>query len=80
MYINFHFKNIQYDDEHYTGTFEAPDYDVICKFRYDRKTQKTEIWDNNKPTDEITPLPIYWLERKLEKNGKLNLNEYKISY
>ena len=37
MYINFYFKNLQYDDEYYMGDFEAPDYDVICKFRYSRK-------------------------------------------
>ncbi len=80
MYINFYFKNLQYDDEYYMGDFEAPDYDVICKFRYSRKTGETKIWDNNKPVEEILPLPVHWLDWKLEKNGKLKSNEYKISY
>ena len=34
----------------------------------------------NKPKEEILPLPIHWLDMKLEQNGKLNENESKISY
>lgn len=80
MYINFYFKNLEYNNNYYSGIFEAPDNDVICKFRYNRKSKETEIWDNNQPVEDILPLPIYWLDLKLEKNGTLNLNEYKICY
>lgn len=30
MYINFYFKNLEYNDNYYSGIFEAPDNDVIC--------------------------------------------------
>lgn len=79
-YINFRFKDIQYDDDSYVGIFEASDNNVVCKFAYNRKTEQITIWDNNRPVEEITPLPIHWLDWQLKKNGKLNSNEYKISY
>ncbi len=79
-YINYCFKNIQYDDSIYMGTFESTDFNVACKFIYDRKTKKIEIWDNNKPIEDILPLPIHWLDWQLEKNGKLNTNEHKVSW
>ena len=41
MYINFYFKNLEYNDNYYSGIFEAPDNDVICKFRYNRKSKET---------------------------------------
>lgn len=76
-YINYCFKNIQYDDNIYMGTFISTDYDVICNFIYNRQTKEIEIFDNNKPIEDISPLPIHWLDWELEKNGKLKTNEYK---
>jgi len=79
-YINFYFKNLSYCDEFFRGTFSAPDYDIICEFEYSRKTESCRIWNNNKPEEEILPIPIWWLIYKLETNGKLSANESKISY
>ena len=79
-YINYYFKKITYDEEMIIGEFSAPDWDVKCSFSYDRISKETTIWDNNKPINEISPLPIHWLLWKLEKNGQLNENESKISY
>ncbi len=79
-YINFYFRNLTYSDDFYRGTFWAPDCDIICEFEYSRKTGQCRIWNNNKPEEEILPIPVGWLDRKLEKNGKLNTNESKISY
>ena len=79
-YINYYFKEIAYDDTAIIGKFSAPDWDVNCSFSYDRVTEEVTIWNNNKPTNQILPLPIHWLVWKLKKNGKLNGNESKISY
>ena len=79
-YINYYFKELAYDDTTIIGKFFAPDWDVNCSFSYDRVSEKLHIWNNNKPTNEILPLPIHWLLWKLEKTGKLNENESKISY
>lgn len=79
-YINYYFHNIEYDDGFYGGEFSAPDYRVYCKFLYDRETKEfIDIWDNTQPIDEILPIPIWWLDNKLEKNGKLGKNESKVS-
>ena len=79
-YINFYFKNILYDEDYYFGDFSAPGYDIYCSFEYDRKTKKSLIWNSSKPAAEILPLPIWWLDLKLEKQGFLDSNESKISY
>ena len=79
-YINFYFKNIEYDDTFYGGEFSSPDVDVYCEFLYDRKTKEFVIYNNSQPVEEIMPIPIGWLDRKLEENGKLNSNECKICY
>lgn len=79
-YINFHFKNIDYSDDYYRGTFSAPDNDVLCEFEYNRHNDHIKIWDNNQPAEEITPIPIWWLNKKLKENGYLKKNESKISY
>lgn len=51
------------------------------EFLYDRKAQDLiDIWNNSKPVDEILPIPIWWLGRRLEENGELRKNEIKISY
>ena len=42
-YINFCFKNIEYDDQVYCGIFEARDYGVYCEFFYDRKTKDIDV-------------------------------------
>ena len=79
-YMNYYFHNIEYDDGFYGGEFSAPDYRVYCKFLYDRKTKEfIDIWDNTQPIDEILPIPIWWLDNKLEKNGKLGKHESKVS-
>ena len=80
FYINFYFKNIEYDDTFYGGVFSAPDADVYCEFLYDRRTKECHIWNDNKSVDDILPLPIWWLDRKLEQSGRLRQNESKISY
>lgn len=80
-YINFYFKNIEYDEGFYGGEFSSPDSDVHCEFLYDRATKEfIDIWNNSKPVDEILPIPIWWLDKKLEENGELRKNESKISY
>ena len=83
-YLNFYFRDLEYDDSFYGGTFTAPDDDVACKFLYDReKRQIIDIWDNTQPVEGIMQdmtMSIYWLDRKLEKNGKLEKNESRICY
>ena len=41
---------------------------------------KAEIWNNNKPVEDILPLPIGWLDSKLGQEGKLENNVAKISF
>ena len=78
--INYYFHNIEYDDGFYGGEFSALDDRVYCKFLYDRETKEyIDIWDNTQPIDEILPIPIWWLDKKLEKNGKLGKHESKVS-
>ncbi|WP_298482074.1 hypothetical protein [uncultured Ruminococcus sp.] len=81
-YINYVFSEIEYDDTMFSAVFETwgEEDNVFCRFFHNRKTTQTVIWDNNKPIDDISPLPIHWLEFKLSENGKLNSREAKISY
>lgn len=79
-YINFYFQNLVYDDKYISGRFLSKDDEVSCSFMCDRDSRECEIWDNNKPLEDITPLPIHWLLYKLEKEGRLKENETKISY
>ena len=79
-YINFYFKNIEYDDQAYCGVFEAPDYGVYCEFFYDRKSEDVEVWNNSIPVEEILPIPIWWLDRKIKENGILRKSESHICY
>lgn len=79
-YINFYFKDIEYSDEYYKGNFSCPDLGVECDFYYNRVTEQIDIWNNNVDEEELLPIPIFWLDYKLEKNGKLNKTESKISY
>lgn len=83
-YLNFYFRDLEYDDGFYGGTFTAPNEGVSCNFLYDREERRSiEIWDNTKPVEEIMqdmPMSIYWLDRKLEKNGKLKKNERRICW
>ena len=79
-YINFYFKKILYDDDFYSGEFSCPDLDVYCEFMYDRRKETCQIWNNSHPVEEILPLAIWWLDKKLEENGELRENESKISY
>ena len=79
-YINFYFKELEYDDEIIMGRFEAPDRDVCCRFILYRDSNTYDVFDNNKPVDDIVPIPFYWILRKLEENGKLRKTEAKISY
>ena len=79
-YINFYFKELEYDDEIIMGEFEAPDSDVYCRFILYRDNNTYDVFDNNKPVDDIVPIPFYWILRKLEENGNLRKTEAKISY
>lgn len=79
-YINFYFKNLIYDDDYYLGTFTSPDDKILCEFEYNRHTKEIRIWNNNRCVEEIIPIPIWWLDRKLEQNGLLRSSESKISY
>ena len=75
------FHNIEYDDGFYGGEFSALDDRVYCMFLYDRETKEfIDIWDNTQPIDEILPIPIWWLDKNLEKNGELGKHESKVSY
>lgn len=80
MYINFYFKNLIHDGDLVTGRFESPDVNVYCDFTYNIKTKKYEVSNCNKSEEEILPLPLYWLDIKLEQNGSLKSQESKISY
>lgn len=71
---------MSYDDQAYCGVFEAPDYGVYCEFFYDRKSEDVEVWNNSIPVEEILPIPIWWIDRKIEKNGKLRKSEPHIFY
>ena len=80
-YINFYFRNVEYDDGYYGGEFSSPDSDVYCEFLYGRKAQEfIGIWNNSKPVDEIMPIPIWWLDRRLQENGELRKSESRICY
>lgn len=79
-YINYYFKEIIYDEKEIMGLFLSTDSDASCRFIYNRITQEMSIWDNNKPIEEIVPIPIHWLTRKLDSGEVLNENESKISY
>lgn len=80
LYINFYFKELDYDDNRYAGVFHAPDNDVYCKFIYYRNIERIVLYNANKPVEEILPIPIYWLNRKLKEKGYLDSSESKISY
>ena len=79
-YSNFYFSNLIYDEDFYLGTFISRDDNVICDFEYNRHTKHFRIWNNNQPIDEIMPIPVWWLDRKLEQNGELKANESRICY
>lgn len=79
-YINFYFRELCYDDNEIVGAFSAPDCDTRCSFSYDRRTGECEIWNNNRPVEEIEPLPIWYLLRKLSVEGSLNERESRICY
>ena len=69
-YINFFFNNIEYDENYYQAEFSSPDVNVHCNFRYNRKTKCCEeIWNYNRPPEEIEPIPVWWLEKKMQENG-----------
>lgn len=79
-YINYYFKNLKHQNSIISGSFESPDVDIYCDFIFYTDDMTIDIFNNNKPVEEILPLPVHWLIMKLEKNGKLNENESKISY
>lgn len=79
VYINYYFRELKMNGNVVSGIFDAPDSEVNCKFRYNIETHQFEIWDYNKPKEEILPIPFYWLNMKLEENGVLENTEYKIS-
>ena len=79
-YINFYFKELEYDENTIMGVFSAPDNDVFCRFILDINSNTYEIFDNNKPEEDIIPIPFYWILKKLEESGELRKTEAKISY
>ncbi len=78
-YINFYFENIEYDEKTYSAHFRAPDYDTECDFVYDRETDEILVMHNNKSVEDILPIPVYWLEKRLKENGSLRDHESKRS-
>ena len=71
FYVNFYFKNIEYDDGFYGGEFSSPDSDVYCEFLPARGAFATDL-DTSPPrtapgappapqpcppTRTITPIP-----------------------
>ncbi len=70
-YMNFYFKEIMYDDREIMGLFLSRDDDVSCRFVYNRISEEITIWDNNKPIEEMTPIPIDFLLYKLAKGEVL---------
>ena len=78
-YINFHFENLEYDDKFFEADFYCEDLEVFCHFRYDRISKEYVITENTVPVEELLPLPIGWLELKLERSEKLKRTEWKIS-
>lgn len=80
LYINFYFEELEYDANCYSGVFHAPDNDVYCNFIYYRNIERIVLHNANKPVEEILPIPIYWLDCKLEEKGYLDSKESKISY
>lgn len=79
-YINFRFRQLSYDDACYTGIFEAEDDGVFCCFRYDRQTGETVLTECSRPAEEILPLPIRWLDRRLAENGTLRETEARVCF
>ena len=63
-----------------THDIESPDENAFCDFTYNIKTKEYEVSNCNKSEEEILPLPLYWLDIKLEQNGSLKSQESKISY
>ena len=43
FYVNFYFKNIEYDDGFYGGEFSSPDSDVYCEFLPARGAFATDL-------------------------------------
>ena len=66
-YINFYFKNIEYDSKSYMAKFSCLDVGVEYNFFYNRDIGEIEVWDNSVPVEEILPIPIGWLDRRLQK-------------
>ena len=75
MYKNFRFKNLKHNDSVVSGSFESADLDVYCDFIFYMNDMTIDVFNNNKPVDEIMPLPVWWLIRKLRENGELKESE-----
>lgn len=80
LYTNYYFKKLAYNKDRYTGVFSAPENAVACEFEYDRHTKQFRIWNNTRPVEEILPLPIWLLDRKLEQCGRLRSCERRLCY
>jgi len=79
-YINYYFKELEYDENIIKGVFIAPDCDVYCRFVLYRDSNTYDIFDNNKPEADIVPIPFYRILKKPEESGELRTIEAKISY
>ena len=80
LYINFKFESLEYSDGYYSGRFSSPDQDAYCEFLYDRKNGSLKLYNCSKVPDEILPLPIGWLDKKLRENGRLDPIESRICF
>lgn len=80
IYINYYFRDLELKNGLVDGIFDAPDVEVWCRFLYDMNTKDYIVYESNKPEDEITPLPLFWLDLKFKERGRLNRTECKISY
>ena len=52
FYVNFYFKNIEYDDGFYGGEFSSPDSDVYCEFLPARGAFATDL---DTPPPRVVP-------------------------
>lgn len=80
VYINYYFENLEHTGDTVTGHFKSPDVNVFCDFIYNLSTKEYEISNYSETPEEILPIPFYWLDMKLEENGKLERTEAKISF
>lgn len=80
VHLNYYFENLAVEGNVITGKFLNRDMDIECRFRWTIGELDCEVWDNNQPVEEIKPIPVWWLQSKLEENGELKSSESRICY